>query len=558
MMSALSGVILGINSGIHKHDGAAALLRDGQLVAMAEEERFTRDKHAFGRPAISAIRACLEAGKLDLGAVDAIAIGWDEALYARTLGLAFDELEFLTRLFPDASASQLRRLDVRYIPHHVAHAASTHWASGFEDSAILVIDGRGEQSSTTLARGEASAIHILSQSDLRHSLGNYYAVSSEWSGLSYWGAGKFMGLAAYGQPVQPIPLRTTADGYVFEGIKPPHYHARRQYYYQQVVALYRSYETHNFPFTRGDGREPLAYANFAASVQRSLEEIVLHLAAILKRETGARYLTLAGGVALNCTMNRRLAQSGLFDAVFVPPATHDAGAALGAALYRWRTECPGGAAFTMEHACWGAHFSDSEIRSALDAAGLPYSALDDGELLDRVADRLARHEIVAWFSGRAEVGPRALGARSLLGHPGRRANLLRINQIKQRELWRPLAPSVQVEHAERFFEPVAANLEFMTVATQVRDSERRLVPAVVHVDGSTRPHVVRNAANPRYHALLGKFAERSGLPILINTSFNVKGEPIAYSPADAIRAFVASPDIDALAIGGFLVARRRT
>ncbi len=546
--------VLGVNSGVHKHDGAAALLADGHLVAMVEQERLSRRKQAWGEAAAEAISACLALAGIRLEDIAHVAFGWDEALYAAAHGAAFDEAAFLRAVFPPALFGDAPLPPVRYVRHHLAHAASAFWTSGFAEAAILVLDGRGELAATALAHGTARGIELLDERGLEDSLGTFYALAAEWCGLSYLGAGKLMGLAAYGRPSEPMPLLATDCGYRFDGLGPPDPDPSRRFYHQQRDFLTGHFRRATYPHAPGDGGAAMSYANFAASVQRALEEAVLGLARLARRRTGAADLCLAGGVALNCSLNARLAASGLFARLHVPPCAQDAGVSLGAALAVWRElhpETP--APERLAQAGWGMAYGDEAIAGALAEAGLHAERLAEDELVARVAAALAEHRVVGWFQGRAEMGPRALGARSLLGNPCRRENLIRINAIKGREVWRPLAPSVVEEEHVRWFDSPAPS-EHMLVAAEVRPEVRPLIPAVVHADGSARPQLVRRATQPLFWCLLRTFGERSGAPLVVNTSLNLRGEPIANSPRDALAVF-AEGGLDLLALGPYLVAR---
>jgi len=298
----------------------------------------------------------------------------------------------------------------------------------------------------------------------------------------------------------------------------------------------------------GDGRNPLDYADFAASVQAALEDVVVSLGRYLKHETGSKNISLAGGVALNCMANLKLTQAGIFENMFVQPVAHDGGVSLGAALYVWHCSRMNAqpSRFYMSHAYWGPAYDTHQVLKVIKSKNLPYALMDEDDLVSYVAECLSRDQTVGWFQGAAEVGPRALGARSILGNPCRRENLARINHLKGREHWRPLAPSVQEEHFAKYFESTICS-EFMIVAAMVRKQVQTLIPAVVHVDGSSRPQVVRRDANLRYWKLIGRFGELAHASVLLNTSFNLKGEPMVNTPEEAIAAFLES-DLDVLAI----------
>lgn len=543
--------ILGVNTG--PHDGSAALLHDGALVVMAEQERISRRKQAFGESPSAAIRACLDTAGISLAEVAEVAVGWNVPYLSKVENTDFDPERYRGWLFPAGEFGTQNGPPTRFVPHHLAHAASALWTSGTDRAAILVMDGRGETQATTIAEGTSSDITVLREWDTLRSLGHLYGFAAEWAGLSVWDTGKFMGLAAYGRPCQPIPLVCTSDGYDMPHRPEPHERVAYRYF-QLRNYLRKSFAAENYPYGEGDSAEPMAHADFAASVQRALEEVVLHLAEIGKRLTGASHLVLAGGVGLNCTMNGMLARSGTFDDVYIPPVPHDAGASLGAALvaHRERTKTVP-LAGRLDNAFWGPAHPADETSSALRAAGLRGIRVTDEELASRVAEHLAAGRLVGWWQGRSEVGQRALGARSILCDPRHRRNLVRLNTIKGREVWRPLAPSVLAEHVtELFSQRLPSPADFMLCAWPVRPEARRLIPAAVHVDGSARPQVVHRAASPRFWTVIDAFRRRTGVPAVINTSFNLAGEPNVLSAGDAVACFRRS-GLDVLAIGDYLV-----
>ena len=544
--------VLGVNSG--PHDGSAALLRDGELVAMLEQERLSRNRYAFGESPADAIEACLGEAGIGLGEVSQIAVGWDvPQLVALESDQPFCEDDFVRWLLGANAEGCSRTPPLRYVSHHLAHAASAFHTSGFDVAAILVVDGRGEAVATTLAAGGPGGIDVLETWGTELSLGHLYGWASEWAGLTMWGTGKLMGLASYGVADGPTPLRTTADGYTIEGGPPADSPVRHHY------LLMRSRLRHAFrgsyPFAEGDPADTMTYAGFAASVQRSLELVLLRLAEKARRETGHAALALAGGVALNCTVNGVIARSGIFDEIWIPPIPHDAGVSLGAAIVADRSvradrqQLP----VRLAHARWAPSTRD-DADALQPLTGCTTERCDDERLSAVVAAHLASGRLVGWWQGRAEVGQRALGARSILGDPRTRAMHVRLNRAKGREVWRPLAPAVLAEHTAEFFAgalPLAA--EFMLVAWPIRQQARTRLPAAVHVDGSARPQVV-DRSHGRYRRVLEAFYELTGVPALLNTSFNVAGEPLVHSRADAVSTFLRS-DLDVLVVDDLVVVK---
>jgi carbamoyltransferase len=554
--------ILGLNHG--PHDSSATLLRNGKLIVIAEQERFSRSKHAFNQPPTQAMKYCLDYAGISLGELESVALGFDFVLMRKWLGIdaaqALRELPFddPDRLFPASVFGKGERPLTQAIRHHTAHAASTFWASGFADAAVLVADGMGEAVSTTLGYGSADGFSVIETYPVSQSLGMYYSRAALYAGLyddRSSEVGKLMGLAAYGRPQQPMPLSAQNGRYEFTGLPPmsealPGSTIRRE----RSGQLLAFFERHCYPFTSGLAADVMSYASFAASVQAALEGALLELARELRRRTGARNLALAGGVALNCTANGVLARGAGYDNVYIQPMAGDSGVALGAAIAAHaESHGTGTLDVHMEHACYGPSYQQDEIETALLAQGVAFSRYPETQLIARVAELIDRGAVVGWYQGRAEVGPRALGARSLLGDPRRRETLVRLNQIKGREMWRPIAPSVLAGEWEQYFTGARPD-PFMIVATTVRPTRRAVIPAVVHVDGSARPQAVSPRALPRYAALIAEFGRRTGVPVLANTSFNLHDEPIVNTPLDAVCTYLRG-QLDVLAIGDCLVVR---
>jgi carbamoyltransferase len=549
--------VAGLNHGAH--DSAAALLRNGRLVATVEQERLSRRKRALNEPPVDALKWCLDQAGITLSELAAIGLGSDLDVLGEWMGLSPQQrrvelpLDDPERLLPPKMFGTERP---RIIPvrHHLAHAASCYWPSGFEEAAVLVIDNRGEDSATTLVQATPEGIKILKSYPIEHSLGLYYRIATQYVGLYNRGdeAGKLMGLAPYGRPTYDVALRYTSDGPLWDGV-PAATTRGKALPLERTEQLLAYFEQHCYPYTRGLKADLTAYIDFAASVQNALEETILDLAQELHRCTGSRNLCLAGGVALNCSANGRLAAEGPFDNIFVQPMAHDAGVGLGAAYEVARQlDAARFQPQRMTHAYWGPQQDDDHIASVLHQQQLAIEKLSPEELAAKTAYQLSRGAIVGWHQGRAEAGPRSLGARSILGDPRRRETLVRLNNLKQREMWRPLAPSVLNVHFNKYF--YGTPNPFMIVAASVRPEVRSLIPAVVHIDGSARPQVVDAADNPQFAALLSAFESETGLPILVNTSFNTAGMPIVNRPEESVFTFLNS-DMDFLAIGSFLVSR---
>lgn len=564
--------ILGVNGGIH--DTSAALLRDGQLVALVENERLTRKKRAVMQSPATAIDHCLSRAGLALDDIDVIAVGWEYPNNPTRVGERYSAKEMLVyyewmlnpeipyqaifgadRWTDQSGTLPSRRPPIRYVSHHVAHAAASMWTSGHDWAAVLIADGRGELHSTSIGTGTFSSVDLTRTWDITQSLGNFYGFASEWAGLDFWDAGKLMGLAAYGDPQFSIPLSPTDDGYQLTCLTDEPWDRVDWHAEQQRTALRRSFEQCCFPFEDGDGTEIMAYADFAASVQQALEAVMLNLARVAVEEAGSDNLVIGGGVGMNCSMIGALARSGAFADVYVPPFTYDAGVSLGAALMVAREQSGWAPLPRLDHAYLGYAPKDGDVEDELSGSGLVVRRLGPGEVATTTAQLLSEGAVVGWFQGRAEVGQRALGARSIVGDPRHRRHLAQINRLKGREMWRPLAPSVLAEYAgDLFTGGIPHATRFMLAAYPVRPDVHPLIPATVHVDGTARPQLVSRDTNPEYWSMIDGFRQRTGVPAVVNTSFNLAGEPIVYSPRDAVSAFIRS-SLDALAIGDYLVTR---
>ncbi|MEU9145574.1 carbamoyltransferase C-terminal domain-containing protein [Streptomyces sp. NPDC048349] len=539
--------ILGINALFH--DPSAALVVDGRTVAAAEEERFSRRKHGKRPVPFSAWELpeqaaawCLRRAGLRPQDLDAVAYSYDPALArpADAMGLhdPWDHLrQTYAREAPGFLATALPGLDpglVRFVPHHMAHAASGAFAAdGADRSSVLVLDGRGERASHLAARRRGDTLEPLYAQDLPHSLGLVYEELTEHLGfLRSSDEFKVMALASHGSPRMLAELRRhvyptgdggfRATGVPWSELCPP----------------------------RGPD-EPWsgAHADLAASAQAVLEETLLDLVRWLHGRTHDDVLTLAGGVALNCVANSRIAREGPFSRVWVQPAAGDAGTALGSALL-----LAAGAGDTpepMAGADLGRDWSDAELGAWLKTAGVPFERPPD--IAATVAEALADNAIVAWFQGRAEFGPRALGHRSLLAHPGHAGNLERLNDVKGREQFRPVAPMVIAERAAEIFDGPLPS-PYMLFVHDVAADWRERIPAVVHVDGTARIQTVDPEREPLVARMLTEFERRTGLPVVVNTSLNTAGRPMVDDPRDALECFGSSP-VDLLAIGPYAVRR---
>ncbi|MBO8201162.1 carbamoyltransferase [Streptomyces smyrnaeus] len=539
--------VLGINALFH--DPAAALVIDGHTVAAAEEERFSRRKHgkrpvpfaAWELPCKSAAWCLAEAG-LRPQDIDAVAYSFDPDLAKPAADMELDDPWDPLRLTyareaPSFLCDALPGLDrekVHFVPHHMAHAASSAFAAPHaERSSVLVVDGRGESTSHLAARRRGAAVEPLHSQQLPHSLGLVYEELTEHLGfLRSSDEYKVMALASYGRPRMAAELaryvHSTGDG--------------------GFVAKDVPWESFA-PRARPGQDWTQEQADLAAGAQRVLEDTLLDMVRWLHGRTHDELLTMAGGVALNCVANSRLAAEGPFSRVWVQPAAGDAGTALGGALAL--ASRGGDATEPMGGADLGRQWDEAQLREWLTTAGVPFERPDD--VAETVAQALAEDAIVAWFQGRSEYGPRALGHRSLLAHPGRAENLERLNDVKGREQFRPVAPMVLKERAPEIFEGPLPS-PYMLFVHDVRPAWLDRIPAVVHTDGTARIQTVDREQEPLVARMLAAFERRTGLPVVVNTSLNTAGRPMVDDPRDALECFGSSP-VDLLAIGPYVVRR---
>jgi carbamoyltransferase len=536
--------VLGINAVFH--DPAAALVVDGEIVAAAEEERFSRRKHGKACVPFStwelpeqAVAWCLERGGIDASDVDAIGYSYDPDLApAEGDDITADEWEGLRTLYVRRAPRFLQALGldrdkVRFVGHHVAHAASCHLAAPFPSSAVLVVDGRGESASHLAGHAHTDgSLDVLAAQRLPHSLGLLYEELTDHLGFrrssdEY----KVMAMASYGKPRFLDEFRSlvgaTGGGFFTERVD-----------WERFA-----------PRSAGGEDFTEDHADLARSVQERLEEVLLGLARWLHERTGERCLTMAGGVALNCVANSRIWREGPFDKVWVQPAAGDSGTALGAALrLAWEL---GDDVRPMPGADLGRSWTDDEIARWLDTAKIDYERPDD--VAEAIAEILADDGVVAWFQGASEYGPRALGHRSLLADPRRAGNIERLNDVKGREQFRPVAPMVLEERAADLFDGPLPS-PYMLFTHRVRPEWLDRIPAVVHVDGTARIQTVNRVREPLMARCLEAFERRTGVPVVVNTSLNTAGRPMVDDPRDALECFGSAP-VDALAIGPFVVRR---
>jgi carbamoyltransferase len=558
----MSNNVIGISCFFH--DAACCLLKDGVLVAAAEEERFSRSKHDAGIPK-GAFNYCLQEGGLTIDQIDCVTYYEEPAkklarqLWMKLPGLP-SEKKVLARLDPRRPEREIRSVlgydgPIEYVGHHEAHAASTFYYSGFKEAAILTVDGVGEWDTTSYGRGRGDDLEILETVEFPHSIGLLYSTITGYLGFEVnEGEYKVMGLAPYGKPryadlIRKLIINQPGGQYQLD-LRYFDFTSFKRMYSDEMLSLFghppRQRRTEILDF----------HKDLARSLQYVLEEILMDKIAYLHEVTGMENLCMAGGVALNCVANGRIKREGPFKRMFVQPAAGDSGGALGAAAiaHRRLTNGKTESLSTLRHAYLGPAFSSEQVAAFIESTGIKAQDFRgrEAELVEAVAQRLASDKIVGWFHGRMEFGPRALGGRSILADPRGDTMQDRINSIiKQRESFRPFAPAVLEDRAAVHFDldhPSRYMLETCQVKSPIK------LPAITHVDGSARVQTVDGDANPRFARLLRAFERLTGCPILLNTSFNLNYEPIVCTPADALVCFIRS-GLDVLVLEDFIIDR---
>jgi carbamoyltransferase len=589
--------VLGISC--YFHDSAAVLLRDGAIVAAAEEERFTRKKHDYDFPG-RAIQYCLDVGGVEGSALDLVVFFEKPFVkFERILLSALQTYPRSRRVFQQSMASWLgdklwirthiqQRIGVPddrivFSDHHLSHAASAFFCSPFEEAALLTVDGVGEWATATSGLGRGNQITLTREIRFPHSLGLLYSAFTAFLGFEVnEGEYKVMGMAPFGAPRYVDKVRKLiqqeADGSFRLDMRYFSFHHSPEHSYtERFVELfgaprdassrfftlesgYPSYFGPRPADYEGEARRNQEYADIAASIQTVTEEVVVAMARQLQRETGLTRLCLAGGVALHSVANARILRETPFDEIYIQPAAGDSGGALGAALFGHHMVLGRPRDFVMRHAYWGQEHAAADVDAFLRAQNVPHARVEnDDALVSRVVDAIAAGKVVGWFQGRSEWGPRALGNRSILADP-RRAEMKDVvnTKIKFREPFRPFAPSVLVERAADYFElPEPARhhpARYMLYVVDVKPEKQAQVPATTHVDGTARLQTVDREVAPRYHRLIETFGSATGVPVLLNTSFNLKGEPIVNTPGEALSTF-SRCGLDMLVLGNHVVEK---
>jgi carbamoyltransferase len=589
--------ILGISC--YYHDAAAVLLRDGQLIAASEEERFSRIKHDYGFPKM-AIQYCLDAGGIKGPDLDYVVFFEKpfrklDRILATVLGTypkswkVFRESMIswvLDKLWVAGTLESelgIKKDKVLFSEHHLSHAASAYLCSPFDESAILTVDGVGEWVTATYGIGKGNDIRLFKQMDFPHSLGLLYSAFTAFLGFEVnEGEYKVMGMAPYGEPryVDKVwkTVQQNSDGsFALDMDYFSFHHSTERTYsrkFEQLFGEPRSTKLHfftestGFPKYFGDPPSNVKeiaklnqhYADIAASIQKVTEELILGMARNLQQTTGLKNLCIAGGVAQNSVANSRIIRETPFEQVFVQPAAGDGGGALGAALWAYNTLLGKPRNFRMDHAYWGRQYGASEISTFLEGNSIPHRRIEnEDQMLDQVVERLQSGKVIGWYQGRFEWGPRALGNRSIIADPRNPEMKDIVNaKIKFREPYRPFAPSVLAECAEKYFElPHATShypARYMQYVVPVRPEAHAILPAITHVDGTGRLQTVFKDQSPRYYKLIERFGQATGVPVILNTSFNLRGEPIVTTPANAFNTFFKS-EMDCLVLDNYIVEK---
>lgn len=557
--------ILGISC--FYHDSAAVLLRDGEIIFAAQEERYSRKKHDKSFPKNAVAEALTMAGITASELTDVVFyekpfLKFFERIIETQINVwprgfimfhrAMREWMLKKLWIPQTIKKELSyEKPILFTTHHESHAASSYYCSGFPDAAIVSVDGVGEWATTTIGHGQGKDVKLLRAIHFPHSLGLLYSAITYYLGFKVNSAEyKVMGLAPYGEPKYMEGMKAlidVSDDGSFE-LDMSYF----TYEYGLTMTGRKIEELFGHPRRQEQDDLEQCHKDIAASLQKITEEVMLKIAAEAKRITGSQYLCLAGGVALNCVANGKILRAKLFEDIFIQPAAGDAGGALGAALAVWHKKYGGERLPRLTDVYLGNEYSDSEIETFLKHENLPFEKLTKEGVIEKTAGLLRGENVIGWFQGRMEYGPRSLGNRSIIADARNKENWQKVNlKIKFRESFRPFAPTVLEEKAKEYFD-LECESPYMLLVADVHPTKRQEIPAVTHVDGSARIQTIRADQNPQYHALLTAFERQTGCGVIINTSFNVRGEPIVESPEDALRCFL-NTDMNYLVLGTFLL-----
>jgi len=567
--------ILGLSS--YAHESSCALIKNGEIKSIIEEERLNREKHTWKLPKLS-IKKCLEMENISINDIDYFTFFWQPkkeisgnlshfmryfpaTLNTLTTSSGGSEMNAIQRISAMKKIGKTLQEEfnlsnaphIEFVEHHLAHVASSFFVSPFEKSAILILDGRGESISTSMYHGEKNNITKISETKVPHSLGHFYAAVTDYLGFKpFFDEWKVMGMSAYGK-----------NNYVEEFSELVELLPNGQF---RLNLKYFNFHTHGsgkwvsdyFIKKFGEKRNPNSeyhqkHFDVAFGLQRTIEKIGVHIANFLYDKTKLSNLCLAGGVALNVLMNREIIKKTPFKNLFIQPIAHDAGTSFGSALYFYNYEMKKARNFQFKHTYWGPEYTNKEIEKILVESNLTYHKSNN--IAKETAQQIADEKIIGWFQGRMEAGPRALGNRSITVSPLKADMKDRLNErVKRREYFRPFAPSVLEERVSDFFEmPKNINSPYMILSGEVKEEKRQIIPAVTHADNTARVHTVNSKDNLKYWSLIHEFEKITGVPVLLNTSFN-ENEPIVCTPKDAVECFLRT-DFDILSIGDFLISK---
>ena len=559
--------ILGISC--FYHDSGAVLLKDGEIVYAAQEERFTRKKHDESVP-VNVVQRALDSEGITIEDVDAV------GFYEKPLLKFFDRiLQSYFKVWPRGLRSYHHAMQewmtnklwtahhfskalgykgqIYYSTHHESHAASAYYASGFDDATLVTVDGVGEWATTAIGHAKGTELLLEKEIHFPHSLGLLYSAITYYIGFKVNSAEyKVMGLAPYGEPKYVDQMRELID------IKPDGSFALNMKYFTYEYTLRMTgkklEQLLGHPRRKPESELEQFHKDVARSVQEITEEAMMKIVQHAKKECPSKNLCLAGGVALNCVANGKILRSKEFENVYIQPASGDAGGALGVAYLIWHREFKGKKSSPMLNAYFGSQYSDEEIEHAIKDHALPFEKLPEDKLISTVAKLMEGENVIGWFQGRMEYGPRALGNRSIIADARNKENWQKVNlKIKFRESFRPFAPTVLEEKVSEYFDLDRAS-PYMLLVADVHPDQREKIPAITHVDGSARIQTVSKEENPKYHKLISEFEKNTGCAVIINTSFNVRGEPIVESPKDAINCFLHT-QMDYLVLGNYLIRK---
>jgi len=555
--------ILGINGfGERSHDASACLFKDSRLIAFVEEERLVRKKHAYNLLPHNAIKFCLNKEGISETQIDLVAVGWNYKKMYKKIKKIINKNVFLKQLFPKSLFKKINP-GVVFVNHHRAHASSAFRCSGFAEAAVLVIDGQGEEESTSIWNTKKGELKLVKKFPIKDSIGYFYEAATEFLGFSPDQYGKTMGLSSYGSPSYCFDnvIKLLSQGYLFKihPKKNPTLDEQKSVREEwlKIFNVLLPQKKPEFIFDRislqfeRNVRFSRDHKDFAASIQKQTNSLICHLVKVAINLTGKKNVCIAGGVGLNCVANGKILEDKLCHRLFIQPLSNDAGVSLGAALEVLESKGIRGVGGLIKNYYMGPEFSNREIKEILKRKGISFEYVHNPSRVG--AELINQGKIIGWFQGKMEAGPRALGNRSIIANPSKKEFKDLTNIIKKRELWRPLCPSILEKDISEYVKEKSLS-PFMTFNFNIKRGVLKKIPAVVHIDKTARVQTVNKNLNPRYWSLISEFKKLSGKGIVLNTSLNSKNEPIACTPEDALRNLYDS-QMDALIIGNYLIRK---